>query len=149
MRRLSRAVIPVIAAACLLSAGGVSSPLTVSAGSNGQQMSLDDVNGTTTYGGFIGYNQNCQIGSAQANWPYQYLDLSGSWFQSWNGTVNGHTCYPGANYAIGQGSPNWQTPSITVPPHTWSGSDWWTCAVDYQVTGGSSAYDCAGGKHTR
>jgi hypothetical protein len=138
MNRFKRAALGTTAAALLVAGGlGIGRPQSAWAGSDGQQLSLRDINGNAYYGDVTGYDQNCNFTSLNFNWPTYYQDLSGYWWQDWNGTVNGKQCSTGGmwfmgwadsahqNLVFGQSLINYGT----GPVHSQTGN-WWSCKMD-------------------
>jgi len=144
-----------VAVAGLLAAGSLlpGAAIPVAAGSDGQQLALQDVAGYVYSASVFGYNNLCQyrqLGISSWNGPdngHDY-DMSGAWWQDWYGTEGGNQCYydqitvqenSGWNY-----SGVWfQTNYLTQyePPHS-QPSNWTTCQVDggYACTSGENSY---------
>ena len=107
----------------------------VLAGTSGQQLALDDYNGLVYTAQVYGANQSCNfVISPVEDWPSTWLNLSGWWWQSWNGCgknylqiqVNGYNLY--GNYLA-----SWYLP-VNEPPHNQgSVNDWTSCQIDNYV----------------
>jgi hypothetical protein len=126
-RRVATFLLAGVATLGLFMASG---PTPAAAGSNGQYLSLRDVNNLAASAIVGGDNQACHFVYYTIDaWMAHDFDLTGWWFQSWNGcnpyyyvtvwTYAGNTLQGGEN----------GTYNLNGPPHSQS-SNWWTCEVD-------------------
>jgi len=140
-RRRALAVFGTVAIATSLSL--FSGALVAFAGSNGQHLSLRDVNGNI-YSAYVdGDNQNCTyVEFGIGDWANHDYDIQSWWWQQWTGCNDGDVpvsvdAFSGTNFS----GNNFATFYLSGPPHSQT-SDWWTCEVDgaSACTSGQDAY---------
>lgn len=141
MLRRARMLLTAVTAAGLLWGMGVALAY---AGTNGQELSLRDINGGVNSAFVKGDNQNCYYFTfGISNWPNHDYDITGGyWWQNWSGCNPQYNVDVIAYSQINYGGNPFATFHLTGPPHSQTNQDWWTCKVDGQsaCTSGKDAY---------